>query len=180
MKQLKEKKPMVYNKREIEGVKMSILENIRQIDWQIEDNRNIAGALVADAAEYMKRVEAHIYRGNEIRADEFMDFAEKQDEISRLDRKRTEAHNRMLSSFAPFLDLLKQDTFFDESKYKLSNRTQIADFVALIALEIMGIEPTSRKEGEIRDELAEKLHQKEINYEQFADIIPKLTVEKLK
>ncbi len=146
---------------------MDITQIIRHVDWKTDNNRIIAEKLISDAAEYMRRVEAHIYKGNEIRSDMFMDHAEKQDELSRLDRKRTEAHNRMLTSFSLFLDLLRDVPGFRESDFNLSNRTQIADFVALIAFEIMGIEPSSRKEGEIRDELAEKIHRQEITFEQI-------------
>ena len=156
---------------------MSVIEFIRQIDWKNEENRSVAEAIIADAAEYMKRVEAHIYEGNEIRADSFMSIDEKQDEIRRLDKKRTETHNRMLTSFSPFLDLLRDVPAFKEGNYYLSNRTQIADFVALIAFELMGIEPASRKEGDIRDELAEKLHRKEVTFEQITAEIHKLASE---
>jgi hypothetical protein len=156
---------------------MNILEIIRQIDWAQEGNRLIGENFLSDALEYMKRVEAHIYKGNEIRADMFMGFAEKQDEISRLDRKRTEAHDKMLNSFSMFLDLLRDIPGFIESKYNLSNRTRIADFTAMIAFELIGIEPSSRKEGEICDELAEKLHQKEITYEQINAEAHKLASE---
>lgn len=123
--------------------------------------------LIDDASEYMRRVEEHIYIGNEIRADQWMDYSEKQEVIKRLDRKRTEAHDRMLNSFSLFLDLLRNIPDFNESEYNLSNRTRIADFAAMIAFELTDGEPSSRKEGEIRDELAEKLHRKEITYEQI-------------
>ena len=156
---------------------MNILEKIKQIDWTQEGNRLIAENYLSDALEYMKRVEAHIYKGNVIRADMFMGFAEKQNEISRLDRKRTEAHDRMLNSFSLFLDLLRDIPGFIESEYNLSNRTRIADFAAMIAFEITDVEPLSRKEGEIRDELAEKLHQKEITYEQINAEAHKLVSE---
>ncbi len=156
---------------------MNILEIIKQIDWTQEGNRLIAEYFLSDALEYMKRVEAHIYEGNEIRADMFMGFAEKQDEISQLDRKRTEAHDRMLNSFSDFLDLLRGIPDFTEREYNLSNRTRIADFAAIIAFDLTGFEPSSRKKGEIRDELAEKLHQKEITYEQIAVEAHKLTSE---
>ena len=106
-----------------------------------------------------------------------MDHAEKQEKISRLDRRRTEAHDRMLTSFNPFQDVLRDDPDFEENKYNLSNRTRIADFVTSIVFEIMGIEPQSRKEGEIRDELAEKLHLGELTYEQISAEIHKLISE---
>lgn len=156
---------------------MSITEYVRQIDWNDEENRRVAEALISDAAEYMRRVEAHIYKGNEIRADSFMSTDEKQDEIRRLDRKRTEAHNKMLISFNPFLDLLRGVPAFQEGDYNLSNRTRIADFVALMAFEFMGVVPASLKEGDIRDELAEKLHRKEVILEQIIAEIHKLASE---
>ena len=87
-----------------------------------------------------------------------MDFSEKQEEIKRLDRKRTEAHNRLLISAADFIDVLDRDTGFDRSAYRLANRTQVADFIATIAFEFMDMEPSSTVEGNIRDELAEKIH----------------------
>ena len=156
---------------------MRIIEYVRQMDWKDEENRRVADELISDAAEYMRRVEAHIYKGNEIRADSFMSVDEKQDEIRRLDRKRTEAHDRMLKSFSPFLDLLRDVPGFRESDYNLSNRTQIADFVALIVFELIDIEPASRKEGDIRDELAEKLHREEVTLEQIIAETHKLASE---
>ena len=156
---------------------MSLIEIIRQIDWKDTDKKIAAETLIADAKEYMMRVEDHIYKGNEIRADIWMDHAEKQEKISRLDRRRTEAHDRMLTSLNPFLEVLRDNPDFEENKYNLSNRTRIADFVASIIFEIMGIEPQSRKEGEIRDELAEKLHQNEFTYEQISTEIHKFTSE---
>lgn len=153
---------------------MSIIDYLRQIDWKDEKNKSAAEELITDATEYMKRVEAHIYGGNEIRADSFMDVAEKQDAIRRLDRKRTEAHDKLLASFNTFLDLLRDVPGFKENEYNLSNRTRIADFVALIAFELMDTEPSSCKEGDIRDELAEKLHRKEVSFEQIEAEIHKL------
>ena len=73
----------------------------------------------------------------------------------------------MLKSFVPFLDLLKEKTDFDESDFRLSTRTQIADFVALIAFQLQGKEPISGVDGDIRDELAEKVHSGEISFEQI-------------
>lgn len=146
---------------------MKISDNIKMIDWENENNKAIGLRLLADAKEYWERVEAHIYKGNEIRGDLFMDFSEKQEEIATLDRKRTNAHNKMLESFKPFLDLLKTETEFNADEYKLDNRTQIADFIASIAFELMGAEPASRIEGNVRDELAEKLHNKEFTFEQI-------------
>ena len=150
---------------------MTLADLVRSINWQDENNRAIGEALISDAEEYMKRVVDHIYKGNEVRADRFMDFAEKQDELSRLDRKRTAAHDRMLKSFGPFLDLLKEQPGFDESGHDLSNRTRIADFVFLTAFELLGIEPSLRTEGSIRDELAEKIHKGELSYGQIRDAI---------
>ena len=141
---------------------MSITEKIAQIDWKDEKSKMTADDLIRDAAEYMRRVEAHIYKGNEIRADQCMDYSEKQDEIKRLDRKRTEAHNKLLVSAGNFIDLLEEKTDFDRSEYKLNNRTQIADFVASIVFELMNTEPASKVEGNIRDDLAEKIHNGDI------------------
>ena len=150
---------------------MRLIEIIKTIDWDEEDNKVVAQCLIDDAVEYMRRVEAHIYKGNEIRADSFMDFSEKQEEIRTLDRKRTEAHNKMLTSFAPFLDILIEQSEFDKDDYMLENRTQIADFIATIAFEFVGVEPDSRTEGSIRDSLTEKLHNNEITYEKIAETI---------
>ena len=144
---------------------MSIIECIRQIDWKDEKNRKVADEFITDAVEYMKRVKAHIYKGNEIRADSFMSIDEKQDEISRLDRRRTSAHDKMLRSFAPFHRLLEEQTAFDAADHRLENRTQIADFVSLIAFELVGIVPETKGEGSIRDELADKIHSGEITFE---------------
>lgn len=156
---------------------MSIISAVKKIDWNNDYNHKTAEVLFADAIEYIKRVEAHIFKGNEIRADMFMDFAEKQDEISRLDRKRTDAHNRLLTSFYPFLDILKDQSDFNRDDYRLDNRTQIADFVSLIIFEMMNIEPSSRIEGDIRDELAEKVHRNEITYEQIRTELGKIISE---
>ena len=100
-----------------------------------------------------------------------------QDELSRLDRKRTDAHNRLLTSFYPFLDILKDQSDFNRDDYRLDNRTQIADFVSLIIFEMMNIEPSSRIEGDIRDELAEKVHRNEITYEQIRTELGKIISE---
>lgn len=146
---------------------MKITDCINQIDWSDENNRKIADDLIRDAREYLRRVEAHIYKGNEIRAEIFMSISEKQEEIALLDRKRTAAHNKMLASFAPFLDILKAQSEFNADDYRLENRTQIADFVAMIAFELLGREPSSRIEGNVRDELAELLHKGEFTFEQI-------------
>ena len=137
---------------------MSIVGYIKQADWTAEERRKYAEAVYKDACEYWRRVIDHIYKGNEIRVDEWMDFSEKQEEIKRLDRKRTEAHNRLLISAADLIDVLDRDTGFDRSAYRLANRTQVADFIATIAFELMDMEPSSTVEGNIRDELAEKIH----------------------
>ncbi len=146
---------------------MKVLPCLQKIDWSDPENRRIADALIADAKEYMSRVVDHIYKGNEIRADRFMDAAEKQEEIGRLDRKRTAAHDQMLKSFASFLDLLRGVEGFDENDYRLANRTQIADFVAKIAFELVGMEVEASGDGSVRDELADKLHKGEITFEQI-------------
>jgi hypothetical protein len=149
----------------------SIMTLLKKINWDIPENRDIASQLALDAKEYFIRVADHIYTGNEIRADSFMDASEKQDEIRRLDRKRTAAHDRMLKNFAPFLELLQEKEGFAAAGYRLENRTQIADFVALIAFELTDIEPTSRIEGSIRDELAEKIHLGEISFVDIKNLI---------
>ena len=156
---------------------MSVVEIIRQINWHNEDNRIAAETLIADAKEYMERVEAHIYKGNEIRADMWMDNAEKQEKIQQLDRKRTQAHDQMLTSFGHFIDVLRNQPEFDESRYKFANRVQIADFVATIAFELFGLKPESQVEGSIRDELVEKLHEKEITIAQINDMVKNLASE---
>ena len=151
---------------------MRIIDFLSQIDWQQAENREAAVKLITAAEEYLKRVEAHIFQGNEIRADMFMDFSEKQEEISRLDRKRTQAHNQLLSVFPDFLDLLRENTEFDERDYRLDNRTQIADFVSMIAFELTDREPSSLIEGAVRDELAELLYKGEVTFEQIESKIP--------
>lgn len=153
---------------------MRITDFIRQIDWNADNNREVADNLIRDAKEYLKRVEAHIFKGNEIRSDMFMGFAEKQDEIGRLDRRRTAAHDQMLKSFAPFLALLGSETDFNEDDYRLGNRTQIADFVATIAFELLGKEPASTKEGDVRDELAEMLNKGTFSFEELDRLIGQL------
>ena len=146
---------------------MKVLPYLETIDWSDPENRRIADALTADAKEYMSRLIDHIYKGNEIRSDSFMDASEKRDEIGRLDRKRTAAHDRMLKSFAAFLDLLRGAEGFDENDHRLANRAQIADFVAGIAFELVGMEVTPSGDGSVRDELADKLHKGEITFEQI-------------
>jgi len=132
---------------------------------------DMCATVALDAKEYFNRVADHIYTGNEIRADSYMDISEKQDEIRRLDRKRIAAHDKMLKSFVPFLGLLRDKTAFDEDDYRLENRTQVADFVALIAFELIGTVPTTKVEGGIRDELAEKIHLGEIKFEEIKNLI---------
>ena len=104
---------------------MSIVGYIKQADWTAEERRKYAEAVFADACEYWRRVIDHIYKGNEIRADEWMDFSEKQEEIKRLDRKRTEAHNRLLISAADLIDVLDRDTGFDRSAYRLAGKEDL-------------------------------------------------------
>lgn len=137
---------------------MSIVDSICQIDWTTEENKLIARNVYSDACNYWERVVDHIYKGNEIRADQWMDYSEKQDEIKRLDRKRTEAHNKLLISAADLIDKLIRESEFDKDEYRLGNRTQIADFIALIAFELTNYSPTSTIEGHIRDDLAEMIH----------------------
>lgn len=158
------------------GRMMSIITNLGQVDWAEGNNKKIAGAVYADACEYWKRVIAHIYEGNEIRADMWMDFSEKQDAIKTLDRKRTEAHNKLLISAADFIELISKETEFDRSEYRLDTRTQIADFIAGIAFELMEKKPSSGIEGNARDELAEILHNgifsKKLIYDRLCEIMP--------
>lgn len=153
---------------------MSIISNIEQVDWGRSGNKKIAETVYADACAYWNRVIDHIYKGNEIRADMWMDFSEKQEEIGRLDRKRTEAHNKLLLSAADLIDLLSRDTGFDKSDHRLENRTQIADFIASIAFELAGVKPESAVEGAARDDLAEKLHNGEISPELINEKISEL------
>jgi len=123
------------------------IKYIKQIDWTCDTNRKIAETVYSDACEYWRRVIDHIYKGNEIRADMWMDHSEKKDEIGRLDRERTKAHNKMLISVADFVDLLYRNTEFEKCEYRLDNRMQIADFIALIAFELLDITPSSTLEG---------------------------------
>ena len=141
---------------------MSIVDNICQIDWTTEENKLIARNVYSDACNYWERVVDHIYKGNEIRADQWMDYSEKQDEIKRLDRKRTEAHNKLLISAADLIDKLNRESEFDKDEYRLDNRTQIADFIALIAFELTNHSPTATIEGHMRDDLAEMIHTRQI------------------
>lgn len=150
---------------------MNKLDIIKQIDWNKPKNKEVGKTLLEDALEYLRRVEDHIYKSNEIRDNRFMDRSEKQEEIDELDKKRTIAHNKTLESFKPFLDLLKTETEFNADDYALENRAQIADFLADIAFEAVGKEPSSRIEGGVRDDLAEKVHKREITYEQIKDEI---------
>jgi len=148
----------------------SLMMLLKQINWDMPENRKIANQLALDAKEYFIRVVDHIYTGNEIRADIFMDASEKQEEIKLLDRKRTAAHDKLLNTFESFLGLLQEQKGFDAAGYKLENRTQIADFVASIAFELIGLEPASGVEGSIRDELAEKIHSGDVSFEQISDM----------
>ena len=148
---------------------ISILNYIKQIDWTCDTNRKIAETVYSDACNYWERVIDHIYKGNEIRADMWMDFSEKQEEIKKLDRKRTEAHNKLLISAADFIDTLEKKSDFKRNDYRLDNRTQIADFVSGIAFELMDMKPTSTVEGSVRDELAEKIHSGEVTEKMITD-----------
>ena len=87
-----------------------------------------------------------------------MDHSEKREALKHLDTKRTEAHDRLLTSASVFIDVLEENSDFNKSDYKLGNRTQIADFISMIAFELAGIKPDSMMEGIVREELAEKLH----------------------
>ena len=150
---------------------MSIVDNIRQIDWTNEENKLIAKKVYSDACNYWKRVIDHIYKGNEIRADEWMDYSEKQDAIKSLDRKRTEAHNKLLISAADFIDLLCRESEFNKDEYRLDNRTQIADFIASIAFELVDQRPSSTVEGHVRDDLAELIHSGKITKQDIENSI---------
>ena len=152
---------------------MSVINSIAQINWKDAENKNVAEAFIYDATEYMRRVEAHIFKGNEIRADQWMDYSEKQDEIKRLDRKRTQAHDKLLGSAKNFIDLLDDKTDFSKCEHRLNNRTQIADFVATIAFELLGMEPESKVEGQVRDELAEKIHNGEVTADSINEKVKK-------
>ena len=44
----------------------AIITSLKQINWDIAENRAVADKLIADAKEYMCRVIDHIYTGNEI------------------------------------------------------------------------------------------------------------------
>ena len=148
---------------------MSILSSIMQIDWQDESNASVARQLFSDASEYLRHVERHIYKGNEIRADMWMDFSEKQEEIKKLDRKRTEAHNKLLISAADFIDTIENKSDFKRAEHHLDNRTQIADFISGIAFELLDMKPASTVEGSVRDELAEKIHNGEVTEKMITD-----------
>ena len=140
------------------GANMEIIDCMRQVDMTDERNHKAMRAVYSDACEYLKRVEEHIYKGNEIRADQWMDHSEKREILKRLDSRRTEAHDRLLTSASVFIDVLEENSDFNKSDYKLGNRTQIADFISMIAFELAGIRPDSMTEGKVRDELAEKFH----------------------
>ena len=137
---------------------MGIIDYLKQVDMTNERNRKAMRVVYSDACDYLERVEEHIYKGNEIRADQWMDHSEKREALKHLDSKRTEAHNRLLTSAAVFIDVLEENSDFKKSDYKLGNRTQIADFISMIAFELAGIRPDSMMEGKVRDELAEKIH----------------------
>ena len=137
---------------------MGIIDCVKQVDMTNERNHRAMRAVYSDAREYLERVEEHIYKGNEIRADQWMDHSEKREVLKRLDSKRTAAHDRLLTSAAVFIDVLEENSDFKKSDYKLGNRTQIADFISIIVFELAGIRPGSMAEGKVRDELAEKIH----------------------
>ena len=149
----------------------NLWDQINQVDWSETENASTASALVYRSLEYFRRVEAHIYQGNEIRNDEFMDFAEKQDAVSALDRKRTRAHNELLEVFEKFTDILKAGTDFENSHYRIENRTQKADLVAMMIIELIHQKPASHIDGAARDEIVEKLHSGELSYSQAEDLL---------
>ena len=104
------------------------------------------------AAEYFHRVEQHIYRGNEVRSDSWMDILEKQDILKQLDEKRRDAHDMLIRMYCQKFD------FSD-----LDNRTQLADRVAAMVFRKLNAEVRENaKEGDIRDDLAEYLHEGKI------------------
>ena len=113
------------------------------------------------AAEYFGRVEQHIYKGNEIRADSWMSIDEKQEELKQLDRKRTQAHDRLIRMYCQNFDFSN-----------IENRTQLADKVAMMIFRGLDIEiGDNMKEGDIRDALAEHLHENKITKEQIITIL---------
>lgn len=113
------------------------------------------------AAEYFFRVEQHIFGGNDIRADIWMDRDEKQEAIKQLDRARTNAHNELIRSYCQN---------FDYSG--ISNRTQLADRVAVMVLTGLGkTVDVVVTEGAVRDELAEMLHKREITTDDIVRVL---------
>ena len=116
------------------------------------------------AAEYFCRVERHIFGGNDIRADEWMDREEKQEAIKQLDKARTRAHDELITSYCQHFD------------YRgISNRTQLADRVAMMVFSGLGIEPDLVvTEGAVRDELAEYIHNGQVTREDMVRILKEL------
>ena len=113
------------------------------------------------AAEYFCRVERHIFGGNDIRSDSFMDREEKQAAIKALDKARTLAHDEMIKSFCQNFDYRGID-----------NRTQLADVVAKMVFTGLNIETNFvLSEGAARDELAEYIHKGKITREDIIRVL---------
>lgn len=113
-----------------------------------------------DAAEYFLKVSNHIFQGNEIRSDSFMDINEKQEKLRQLDRERTIAHDELVRSFCQTNDFRG-----------ITNRTQLADRVAMMVFEKLNIEAYFVTEGSARDELAELLYKGDISYKQIIEVL---------
>ena len=113
------------------------------------------------AAEYFDRVEKHIYQGNDIRADVWMSTDEKQEALKQLDRKRTQAHDNLIRLYCQKFDFSN-----------IENRTQLADKVAQMVFRGLDIDPgENMKEGDIRDTLAECLHEKKVTKKDIITIL---------
>ena len=118
------------------------------------------GTFAQNAAEYFLKVANHIYEGNEIRSDVWMDVNEKQEMLKHLDKERTIAHNNLIKSF---YQIYGADG--------IENRTQLADKVAMMVFEKIGIEVNCKSEGSARDELAELLHKGKITCKEIVNAL---------
>ena len=111
---------------------------------------------------YIKAVENHIFKGNEIRNDKFADIDEKQSVLKSLDSIRTTKHNHYLETVNTFSNLYTKKTGIFLPRDFLKNRSTMADLGAIMCYNIKGAAPAPKApDGALRDQLASEIHKNE-------------------
>ena len=106
---------------------------------------------------YLLKVQKHIYEGEKIKNDKFLDTVEKQEKLKELDKKRTYAHNEYLKTTNDFFELLKNKTGFIIPNSFKEDRTSLADAGALFIRNISNTEIKSTIKGSVRDDLVKDI-----------------------